>query len=291
MTLAAFLTKYNLAFANNVTGNIKPVNLRDFVADLVTLFNVQANFKGAWVAGAKKTGEFWVASEVLWRAKQDFNSATAPTVGNAYWEKVLAGINDIVVLTNKYNEFTEEQAFLHPSDQPNQTIIGFYRPGYIGATRFQLLNNGRQDFGDGVNPTDVSTYRMGPGVYGTDGKFNAEGGLQENAVELSVKYAPKTRPTKTITGHHTITADDNGYNILYDSTSPGIITVPNSLAGSDIALFQVNTGSFEFQAGSGATLENFGSKFKSAGQKAIVTVVSRQNGSSVVWHPNGDLIA
>lgn len=99
------------------------------------------------------------------------------------------------------------------------------------------------------------------------------------------------RPTKTITGNYTIDPIDNGYNILYDSASPGLITVPNSLAGSDIAFFQVNTGTFEFQAGSGATLENFGSKFKSAGQKAIVTVVSYQGTGTVVWHPNGDLVA
>lgn len=99
------------------------------------------------------------------------------------------------------------------------------------------------------------------------------------------------RPTKTITGSYVLTADDHGYNILYDSTSPGTITCPNGNAGSDIVIFQVSTGAFVIEAASGATVENFDSKFKSAGQKAIVSLTCYQRGNAVVWHPNGNLIA
>ncbi|MFC6999577.1 hypothetical protein [Rufibacter roseus] len=46
-------------------------------------------FKGIWAAGAMLADTFWVYGNIIWRTKQDFNSAVAPTANNAYWEKVL----------------------------------------------------------------------------------------------------------------------------------------------------------------------------------------------------------
>ena len=47
------------------------------------------SFKGVYADGQKQTDTYWLSGNIIWRVKQDFTSAAAPTVNNAWWEAVL----------------------------------------------------------------------------------------------------------------------------------------------------------------------------------------------------------
>ncbi len=88
------------------------------------------------------------------------------------------------------------------------------------------------------------------------------------------------------TNNYTLTIDDNGKVLTFDSTSNLTLTVPNGLPiGFNISIYQINTGSVTV-AGSGSTILNRLSRFTTAGQNAGAGLVST---SSNNFHLTGDL--
>lgn len=91
---------------------------------------------------------------------------------------------------------------------------------------------------------------------------------------------------KEITADYTITANDNGYSINANSTTDINVTIPSGLdIGFKITVYQTGTGKITF-IGSGTTIKNRLSRFKTAGLDAGVGVLCT---GTDVYHITGDL--
>lgn len=114
--------------------------------------------------------------------------------------------------------------------------------------------------------------------------------LQESGVSLAAKYAGikstlRIRPTD-ITASYSLTQSEwDAYDMfIINSSSSVIITLSTGtdIAGRQAVFYQAGTGTFTFQAGSGATINQMENKFTSYAQKASVSVIARSNTSFII---------
>jgi hypothetical protein len=96
----------------------------------------------------------------------------------------------------------------------------------------------------------------------------------------SIIGKPKSR---TMSGtSDTLLRTDNGNYIYYTSNSAVTLTVPNNLpADFTCLIIQQGSGQVTFSAASGTTLVNYDSHTKTAGQKAIATLIITSNTDGV----------
>jgi hypothetical protein len=88
------------------------------------------------------------------------------------------------------------------------------------------------------------------------------------------------------TGDYTLVQSDNGAIITFNSSTDVTLTIPSGFpVGYNVSVYQVGTGKVTI-AGSGATVKNRLSRFRTAGKDAGVGIVST---ASDVYHLTGDL--
>jgi len=79
-------------------------------------------------------------------------------------------------------------------------------------------------------------------------------------------------------GHHTLTAGENGKIIVFTSSSNVTLTVPTNLAiGFNCLIIQEGTGVVSITAAAGSTVRNRNSHVKTAGQYAVMSLLSYSN--------------
>lgn len=96
--------------------------------------------------------------------------------------------------------------------------------------------------------------------------------------------------TEEVTGtSRSLTAADNGKQLIFSNASAITVTVPTGLpVGFNVMLVQGSTGQITV-SGSGVTLRNRSSQFKSAGQDAILTLL--QGLTTTIYRLAGDTVA
>lgn len=121
-----------------------------------------------------------------------------------------------------------------------------------------------------------------PGQDGSDATVNLAN--VEAAVGGPVALLSLTVVTDSGTSR-TLSASDNGKHIVFTSSSPVTVTVPNSLAaGFNCSFEQAGTGAVTITAGSGATAKNVDGDATLAGQDAVAGINVRSNaGSAAIY--------
>jgi len=88
------------------------------------------------------------------------------------------------------------------------------------------------------------------------------------------------------TADYTLTKSDNAAVFTFDSTTDMTLTLPTGLpVGFNVSIYQINTGKVHI-VGSGTTVLNRLSRFKTAGKDAGVGIVSTNKN---IFHLTGDL--
>jgi len=88
------------------------------------------------------------------------------------------------------------------------------------------------------------------------------------------------------TGDYTLTQSDNGKIFTFDSSAAVTLTIPSGLTiGYNVSVYQINIGKVAI-VGSGTTVLNRLSRFKTAGKDAGIGIVST---ASDIFHITGDL--
>lgn len=134
--------------------------------------------------------------------------------------------------------------------------------------------------GTTVQINAVTPLEQGALAFDTDTKkFMMFDGSNWYKLMIEVKF-------KTITSNYTLTQSDDGYVILANSSSNITLTVPNGLnIGFNISAYQIGDGKLQF-TGSGATIKNRLSRFKTAGKDAGVGLLCTNTN---IFHLTGDL--
>lgn len=89
---------------------------------------------------------------------------------------------------------------------------------------------------------------------------------------------------------YTLQASDTGKIVVCNNASPITVTLPNSLSvGFICEVVQKGAGKITFSAASGATLNNFFSHTKTAGQKSVVNlrVTDNSGGAAASYYLSG----
>jgi len=135
------------------------------------------------------------------------------------------------------------------------------------------LNAGTQTEMNNIIPT------LGMMVYNsTDKKVYYYDGTQWVGIDKA-RVVPKT-------GNYTLQASDDSAVLTFDSTTDVTLTIPAGLpVGFNVSVYQINTGKV-IVSGSGATVKNRLSRFKTAGKDAGIGIVST---ATDIFHITGDL--
>ena len=105
-----------------------------------------------------------------------------------------------------------------------------------------------------------------------------------NGTAWASLHTPPTVIAKTAS--YVLTENDNGAVLTFNSSTAMTLTIPSGLPiGYNVSVYQIDTGKVTI-IGSGATIKNRLSRFKTAGKNAGVGIVST---STDVYHLSGDL--
>ncbi len=123
---------------------------------------------------------------------------------------------------------------------------------------------------------------MGSLLYNTSTQqvFQYNGSAWMPIAGAALRVMPKT-------SSYTVTEDDNGAVLTFNSNTDLTLSLPTGLpVGFNISVYQLGTGKVILSGMAGATLLNRLSRFKTAGQNAAVGIVCTATNT---YHATGDL--
>jgi len=101
-----------------------------------------------------------------------------------------------------------------------------------------------------------------------------------------LKLVVEKEVVKSVSSSYTLTSDDDRKAIVMNSSSAVTLTIPSGFdVGYNVSVYQTGSGKITFQ-GSGTTLKNRLSRFKSAGKDAGVGILCT---GTNIFHLTGDL--
>ncbi|WP_108867290.1 hypothetical protein [Aquimarina aquimarini] len=132
-----------------------------------------------------------------------------------------------------------------------------------------------------INSISTITIQEGALIFDTDKKKVFE----FNGTEWKELLTPPSVFPKT--GNYTLTENDNGNILTFDSITDITLTIPNGLPiGYNISIYQIGNGKITISGAGGVTIKNRLLRFKTAGLDAGAGIVST---STNVFHVTGDL--
>ena len=121
-----------------------------------------------------------------------------------------------------------------------------------------------------------------------DGTLVFDATIKKLYVYANGEWKPLVFTAKVIekTGDYTLVEDDNGMILTFDSSAAVTLTIPTGLpVGYNVSIYQIGAGKVTI-AGSGTSIKNRLSRFRTAGKDAGVGIVST---ASDTYHLTGDL--
>jgi len=122
----------------------------------------------------------------------------------------------------------------------------------------------------------------------SDGTLAFDSTIKKLYVYANGTWKPLIFAAKVIekTGNYTLTQGDNEAIFTFNSSSAITLTIPSGFpVGYNVSIYQIGTGKVTV-VGSGTSIKNRLSRFKTAGKDAGVGIVST---ASDVYHLTGDL--
>ena len=121
-----------------------------------------------------------------------------------------------------------------------------------------------------------------------DGTLVFDSTIKKLYIYANGEWKPLVFTAKVIekTGDYTLVEDDNGMILTFDSSAAVTLTIPTGFpVGYNVSVYQIGTGKVTI-AGSGTSIKNRLSRFRTAGKDAGVGIVST---ASDTYHLTGDL--
>ena len=121
-----------------------------------------------------------------------------------------------------------------------------------------------------------------------DGTLVFDATIKKLYVYANGEWKPLVFTPKVVekTGDYTLVEDDNGMILTFDSSAAVTLTIPTGFpVGYNVSVYQIGAGKVTI-AGSGTSIKNRLSRFRTAGKDAGVGIVST---ASDTYHLTGDL--
>ncbi|TMM56138.1 hypothetical protein FEE95_16045 [Maribacter algarum] len=159
-------------------------------------------------------------------------------------------------------------------------IVGSVRCGMAQIDPELLVNISSATSAEMLN---ITTETEGSLVFNTDDKRIYEfDGINWLRLEVEGNALVENK-----TANYQITAIDAGKVFVFDSATDVSLTIPSGLSvGYNISVYQIGDGQVTIRGGSGVTIENRLSRFKTAGKNAGVGLICT---ASDTFHLTGDL--
>lgn len=154
-----------------------------------------------------------------------------------------------------------------PTLNQQETLGGFL--WQWDGTVWRKINAGKSAYGVAVdNGFEGTEAEWLESLVGADGAAGATG-----ATGATGPSGSPTRTIRSVSSSTSLQSGDLNQMVRFTGTSAQVLTVNDVLtAGSSVEVIQDNSGSVEFQSGSGVTLLSSSGTFKTKGQNSVVTL-------------------
>lgn len=187
---------------------------------------------------------------------------SALTFNQNEWNNTAIGYEAGYNTTGSTNTFIGYRAGYSVTTGDYNTIIGWYQ-GSATMSNHVVLADGQNNVRLFID--NNGNARIGTGTTAPSAKLEVDGSFRSDI------YIDGTTVTAST---YTVSSNDFGKTILFNSTSTQTITFPSGLgAGFNLTMVQVGTGTLSIATSGGPTLVNRNSHNSSSGQYASISVI------------------